>query len=72
MQYRNWQLPQYTQLNGQFVTLKPLVPERDVDAHTAEQVQEALRMNGFTSIKIFPGLNEESGLVCILAKRAEM
>ncbi|MGF1939591.1 MAG: GNAT family protein [Nostoc sp. ChiQUE02] len=32
MQYQNWQSPQYTQLNGQFVTLKPLVPERDVDA----------------------------------------
>jgi hypothetical protein len=32
MQYRNWQSPDYIQLNGQFVILKPLIPERDVDA----------------------------------------
>ncbi|MDX2216901.1 MAG: GNAT family protein [Oculatellaceae cyanobacterium bins.114] len=32
MQYPTWQVPEYTQLNGQFVTLKPLVPERDVEA----------------------------------------
>lgn len=31
MQHRNWQSPDYIQLNGQFVTLKPLVPKRDVD-----------------------------------------
>jgi RimJ/RimL family protein N-acetyltransferase len=30
MQHRNWQPPKYIQLNGQFVTLKPLVTERDV------------------------------------------
>ena len=31
MQYQNWQLPEYIQLNhGKFVTLKPLIPERDV------------------------------------------
>lgn len=34
MQYRNrnWRSPEHIQLNGQFVTLKPLVPERDVDS----------------------------------------
>jgi RimJ/RimL family protein N-acetyltransferase len=31
MQQRSWQAPKYIQLNGQFVTLKPLIPERDVD-----------------------------------------
>ena len=31
MQYRNWRAPEYIHLSGQFVTLKPLVPERDVD-----------------------------------------
>jgi hypothetical protein len=31
MQHRNWRSPEYIELNGQFVTLKPLVPERDVD-----------------------------------------
>lgn len=30
MQQRNWQPPEYIQIDGQFVTLKPLVPERDV------------------------------------------
>lgn len=32
MEHRTWQPPEYFQLNGQFVTLKPLVPGRDVDA----------------------------------------
>ena len=31
MQYQNWRSPEHIQLSGQFVTLKPLVPERDVD-----------------------------------------
>ncbi|MBN3897707.1 MAG: GNAT family N-acetyltransferase [Nostoc sp. NOS(2021)] len=31
MQNRTWQPPEFLQLNGQFVTLKPLIPERDVD-----------------------------------------
>lgn len=31
MQDRNWRSPEYIQLTGRFVTLKPLVPERDVD-----------------------------------------
>ncbi|MEG4005716.1 GNAT family protein [Microcoleus sp. Pol11C1] len=30
MQQQNWQPPEYIQLKGQFVTLKPLVPPRDV------------------------------------------
>ncbi|MEM6518393.1 MAG: GNAT family protein [Cyanobacteria bacterium P01_C01_bin.70] len=32
MQQRTWQSPELLQLTGQFVTLKPLVPERDVEA----------------------------------------
>jgi RimJ/RimL family protein N-acetyltransferase len=32
MQQRTWQPPGLLQLNGQFVTLKPLVPARDVEA----------------------------------------
>ena len=31
MQNRTWQPPKFLQLNGEFVTLKPLIPERDVD-----------------------------------------
>ena len=31
MQYQNWRSPEHIQLSGQFVTLKPLVSERDVD-----------------------------------------
>ncbi|MCC5664081.1 GNAT family N-acetyltransferase [Nostoc sp. CHAB 5784] len=31
MQNRTWQPPEFLQLNGEFVTLKPLIPERDVD-----------------------------------------
>lgn len=29
---RSWQSPKFIQLDGQFITLKPLVPERDVEA----------------------------------------
>lgn len=32
MQYRNWRSPKLLQLNGQFVTLAPLVPDRDAEA----------------------------------------
>ena len=32
MQQRTWQAPELVQLNGQFVTLLPLIPERDADA----------------------------------------
>ncbi|MEA5506486.1 GNAT family protein [Halotia wernerae UHCC 0503] len=32
MQQQIWQSPDFLQLDGQFVTLKPLVPERDVEA----------------------------------------
>jgi RimJ/RimL family protein N-acetyltransferase len=32
MQHYPWDAPDYIQLNGRFVTLKPLVPERDVEA----------------------------------------
>ncbi|MBE9052255.1 GNAT family N-acetyltransferase [Nostocales cyanobacterium LEGE 11386] len=32
MQHQTWHSPEFSQLNGQFVTLKPLVPERDVEA----------------------------------------
>lgn len=32
MQQRSWQAPQFLQLDGEFITLKPLVPERDVEA----------------------------------------
>ncbi|RCJ19593.1 hypothetical protein A6770_05475 [Nostoc minutum NIES-26] len=32
MEHRIWQPPEFFQLNGQFVTLTPLVPERDVEA----------------------------------------
>ena len=32
MQQHTWQVPELTQLNGRFVTLLPLVPERDVNA----------------------------------------
>lgn len=32
MQQRTWQAPELLQLDGQFVTLKPLVPGRDVEA----------------------------------------
>ncbi|WP_322656071.1 hypothetical protein [Nostoc sp. CmiVER01] len=31
MQKRTWQPPEFLQLNVEFVTLKPLIPERDVD-----------------------------------------
>ena len=31
MQDRTWQPPGFIQLNGQFVTLRPLIPERDVE-----------------------------------------
>ncbi|WP_346294129.1 GNAT family protein [Sphaerothrix gracilis] len=30
MQKQSWQSPEHIQLNGKFVTLKPLIPERDV------------------------------------------
>lgn len=32
MQQRTWQAPELIQLSGQFVTLLPLIPERDVNA----------------------------------------
>ncbi|MEH2178643.1 GNAT family N-acetyltransferase [Nostoc sp.] len=32
MQHQTWQPPEFLQLNGQFVTLRPLVTERDIDA----------------------------------------
>ena len=32
MQHQTWNAPEYIQLNGQFVTLKPIVPARDADA----------------------------------------
>ncbi|MEH2068248.1 MAG: GNAT family protein [Nostoc sp.] len=31
MQNRTWQRPDFFQINGQFVTLSPLIPERDID-----------------------------------------
>lgn len=31
MELKNWSAPEYIQLNGQFVTLKPLDPQRDVE-----------------------------------------
>ncbi|MDF5708758.1 MAG: hypothetical protein PUP90_14115 [Nostoc sp. S4] len=31
MQNRTWQPPEFCQFNGQFVTLSPLIPERDID-----------------------------------------
>lgn len=36
-----------------------------------EQVQEALRMNGFISIEVLHDANEETGLLCILAKQGK-
>ncbi|QSJ20472.1 GNAT family N-acetyltransferase [Nostoc sp. UHCC 0702] len=32
MKHQTWQPPEFIQLDGQFVTLTPLVPERDVEA----------------------------------------
>ncbi|MBD2680090.1 MULTISPECIES: GNAT family N-acetyltransferase [Nostoc] len=32
MHNRTWQPPDFVQLNGQFVTLNPLIPQRDIDA----------------------------------------
>ncbi len=32
MQHRTWQSPEFIQLNGRFITLKPLLPDRDADA----------------------------------------
>ncbi|GAB4235036.1 MAG: class I SAM-dependent methyltransferase [Elainellaceae cyanobacterium] len=39
--------------------------------YTPEQIQEALSMNGFTSIEVLRDANEQTGLLCILAQKRE-
>jgi RimJ/RimL family protein N-acetyltransferase len=67
MQQRTWHTPELLQLNGQFVTLKPLVPERDVEALYAashgtpekEAVWNYMFYSPFTSLSAMKDWMEE-------------